>query len=253
MDLRAVPVRCLAMDKVAASIVPSLTAEQQQQYAKRKQDGQSAADKVNKMFWYLAPTALPGLKGPQALPLQRPASHSAASCMPLSAAAASDFLCSSPSPAALPTDPKTSNGLQGMTAALHTHHHQQQHRQQFITPLLQLGRLPPAGAAAVLPHLQSVADAAPLLQLAMAAQHMSHAQQVAHAQQLAQVQQQLGAVSLDPACRTAQAGVAAGMAGCISGHHDACACLGMGSQPLCLPGYQGLQQLSSMLGSMCQV
>jgi hypothetical protein len=46
MDLRAVPVRCLAMDKVAASIVPSLTAEQQQQYAKRKQDGQCAADKV---------------------------------------------------------------------------------------------------------------------------------------------------------------------------------------------------------------
>jgi hypothetical protein len=47
MDLRAVPVRCLAMDKVAASIVPSLTAEQQQQYAKRKQDGQCAADKVS--------------------------------------------------------------------------------------------------------------------------------------------------------------------------------------------------------------
>jgi hypothetical protein len=46
MDLRAVPVRCLAMDKVAASIVPSLTAEQQQQYAKRKKDGQCAADKV---------------------------------------------------------------------------------------------------------------------------------------------------------------------------------------------------------------
>lgn len=46
MDLRAVPVRCLAMDKVAATIVPSLTAEQQQQYAKRKQDGQGTADKV---------------------------------------------------------------------------------------------------------------------------------------------------------------------------------------------------------------
>jgi hypothetical protein len=34
------------MDKVAAAVVPSLTAEQQQQYAKRKQDGQCAADKV---------------------------------------------------------------------------------------------------------------------------------------------------------------------------------------------------------------
>jgi len=46
MALRAVPVRCLAMDKVAASIVPSLPQQQQQQYAKRSKDGQCTADKV---------------------------------------------------------------------------------------------------------------------------------------------------------------------------------------------------------------
>lgn len=47
MALRAVPVRCLAMDKVAASIVPSLPQQQQQQYAKRYKDGQCTADKVS--------------------------------------------------------------------------------------------------------------------------------------------------------------------------------------------------------------
>jgi hypothetical protein len=325
------------MDKVAASIVPSLTAEQQQQYAKRKQDGQCAADKVrciinyklagpmsaaaadtrhgnvcspatttssaafytaelqpiavgnpvqqhltqhhlqaaahlpvcvcvraaprypcflqvNKMFWYLAPTALPSPTGPPALPLQAAANPMASSCMPLSAAATADFAGSGLSQLSL--DPKTSNSLQGMTAALHSN---QQQQQQFVAPLMQLGCMPGAAAAAAMPpHLQGVAGAAPLLQLAVAAQQMAHAQQMAQMQQLAQVQQQLSAASLNPACRPLQhAGAAAGagaLPGYMGGCGDASAYLGLASQPpLSVPGYQDLQQLSSMIGSMCQV
>jgi hypothetical protein len=83
---------------------------------------------------------------------------------------------------------------------------------------------------------------------------MAHAQQVAQMQQLAQVQQQLNAVSLNPACRTLQHGVAAGgMPGYMGGPADVSAFLGMASQPLSGHGYQDLQQLSSMMGSMCQV
>jgi hypothetical protein len=160
--------------------------------------------------------------------------------MPLSAAAAPGL-----GPAALSLDPQTSNGLQGMPAALHSQHQQQ----QFIAPMLQLGCMPGAAAAAALPpHLQGMAGAAPLLQLAAAAQ------QVAQMQQFAQVQQQLNAVSLNPACRNMQHGVGAGgMPGYLGGHAGAPAFLGMASQPLPGHSYQDMQQLSSMMGSMCQV
>jgi hypothetical protein len=209
---------------------------------------------VNKMFWYLAPTALPSPSGPQALPLQPPGAHMATTCMPLSAAAAQDFPGSGLSTAALSLDPQSSNGLQGMPGALHSQHQHQQ--QQFLPPMLQLGCMPgaAAAAAALQPHLQGMAGAAPLLQLAVAAQQMAHAQQVAQMQQLAQAQQQLHAASLNPACRTMQHGVAAGgMPGYMGGPADASAFLGMASQPLSGHGYQDLQQLSSMMGSMCQV
>ncbi|WIA30416.1 hypothetical protein OEZ86_000501 [Tetradesmus obliquus] len=251
MDLRAVPVRCLAMDKVAATIVPSLTAEQQQQYAKRKQDGQGTADKVNKMFWYLAPTALPSPNSQQALPLQPPAHSMASACMPLSAAP--DFPGNGLNSAALSLDPTTSNGLQSMATALHN----SQQQQQFMSPLLQLGCMPSAAAAALPPHMQGAAGA-PLLQLAVAAQQMAAAQQAAHMHQLAQVQQQLSAASLNPACRPLQhaaaAAAAAGLPPYMSGRSDVPAYLGLVSQPqLAVPGYQDLQHLSSMMGSMCQV
>jgi hypothetical protein len=172
--------------------------------------------------------------------------------MALSAAANPDFPGSGLNSAALSLDPKTSNGLQGMAAALHNSNNQQQ---QFISPLLQLGCMPGA-AAAMPPHLQGVAGAAPLLQLAVAAQQMAHAQQVAQMQQLAQVQQQLSAATLNPACRTLQhAAAAGGMPGYMGGRSDAStAFLGLTSQPpLSMPGYQDFQQLSSMMGGMCQV
>eukprot|EP00775_Hariotina_reticulata_P011648 gene11648-11793_t len=99
MALRAVPVRCLAMDKVAASIVPSLPQQQQQQYAKRYKDGQCTADKVNKMFWWLAPAALPS-GGPMAP--TTPAGALPVTCPPFAAAPA--LPGTAPGPAGLSLD-----------------------------------------------------------------------------------------------------------------------------------------------------
>lgn len=233
MDLRAVPVRCLAMDKVAAFVVPSLATEQQQHYAKRKKDGQCAADKVNKMFWYLAPSALPAAAGAAGLPLPG-AAPLVSSCAPHLPAASMAFSGTTLIPGALSLDP----------TALHSR--QQQHFGAGQLGL-QMGCICTPASGAMPGHLPNAAataaaNAGPLLQLAVAAQQMAHAQQVAQMQQLAQVQQQMSSVSLNPACRP------------IMAAQDAP--YGLVSQPLAMPGmpgYQDLQQFSSMVGGMCQV
>lgn len=47
MGLRAVPVRCLALDSVVNLLLSRLTPKEQQEHAARKQDGSTAADRVS--------------------------------------------------------------------------------------------------------------------------------------------------------------------------------------------------------------
>ncbi|KAG1659174.1 hypothetical protein FOA52_007555 [Chlamydomonas sp. UWO 241] len=60
VGLRAIPVRCLALDGVAESVAASLPAGGTS-YAVRVEDGRSAANKLNKMLWWLQPAAIPAL------------------------------------------------------------------------------------------------------------------------------------------------------------------------------------------------
>ena len=59
MGLRAVPVRCLAVDAIGDILKASMSAKEREKFAKRLEEGRSAADKVNKVFWWLAPQAVP--------------------------------------------------------------------------------------------------------------------------------------------------------------------------------------------------
>jgi hypothetical protein len=59
VGLRAVPVRCLAVDAVVDAVVGALMPREKERFGKRVADGKSAADRINKTFWWLAPQAVP--------------------------------------------------------------------------------------------------------------------------------------------------------------------------------------------------
>lgn len=269
MDLRAVPVRCLAMDKIAAAIVPSLPLEQQQQYSKRCRDGQTAADQINKMLWWLTPTHMGGPLGAAGGPSTPTAAlHPAAAANMLGGAFGSIGSGMSMAMAANPSilgglDPKASSGLPASFAALNAAAAAAAHQAPFAP-----GALPhfggPLGAghlAAMQPHLAG-AGANPVLQMAMAA-HM------AQAQEAMRKQLQLNA----PAAAAAAAAAAANLHGpafmqdisslqhVLLGQERsaaAAAALGghMGGVPPAQPGgYTADQQLqlSTLMASMCQV
>lgn len=225
MDLRAIPVRCLAMDRVAASVVPSLSTEEQQQYSKRKQDGQCVADQINKMFHHLAPPALHPLNAA----LQRPTA--AIPSVPPAA-------CTSAAGSLEPVNPLThrasfpAEGVHPLQPALQ--------QQQYMNSInLAFG------------SLSTAATPPSLLQLAAA-------------QQLHQVQQQLIAMHLHPgvaACPQAQYPCRQYVSDDFSlqqmvlGHsQDHNSLLGSRSHTglSAAASYHELQ-LSSMMGSTCQV
>jgi hypothetical protein len=60
MSLRAIPVRCSALDNVMAALLPALSPAQQDSYKRRKERGESAPSIIAKMLWWLeagAPTS----------------------------------------------------------------------------------------------------------------------------------------------------------------------------------------------------
>eukprot|EP00878_Enallax_costatus_P010330 GHUV01010782.1.p1 GENE.GHUV01010782.1~~GHUV01010782.1.p1 ORF type:complete len:359 (+),score=86.57 GHUV01010782.1:130-1077(+) len=229
MDLRAIPVRCLAMDKVAAVVVPSLTTQEQQQYSKRKQDGQCVADQVNKLFHHLGPApsfnssigaSRPGVVAPTCLP----------------AAGHVDFTSST---AVNPVHRRTYPGA----AIIHPSLQQQKQYPNLIGA--SFGSFPAAAAGSAAPNLMHIA----------AAQHL----------QL--MQQQLTALNLNPAAAAASAGAQfpcrqtvgdklalqqslfvrnSNLNGSVLGPNPPAAAL-----PAAMAGH-GLQ-LNTVLGNMCHV
>ncbi|KXZ46434.1 hypothetical protein GPECTOR_43g870 [Gonium pectorale] len=61
VPLRATPMRCIAVDAIVEAFIPSLCNEDMTSYKARQEEGKSAANKVNKMFWWLQPSAVPGM------------------------------------------------------------------------------------------------------------------------------------------------------------------------------------------------
>ncbi|KAL6748535.1 hypothetical protein V8C86DRAFT_2875639 [Haematococcus lacustris] len=58
VDLRAIPVRCPALDAIVhAFAIKSLDAVELKAYLARMEEGKSAANKLNKMFWWRLPSA----------------------------------------------------------------------------------------------------------------------------------------------------------------------------------------------------
>lgn len=230
MELRAIPIRCLAMDKVAASIVPSLSTEEQQEYSKRKKDGQCVADQVNKMFHYLAPPPLLNLN---------PVLHKTAMTHNgIATVGQMEY----PSSALNPVGRRTS--YPGAPPS-HVMQQQQQH-QPYVNPLgLPFG------------SFQGAAAGPNLLQLAAA-------QQLAQMQQL---QQQLSAMNLNPAaaaaarvnsqypCRQLAPDHLAMQHLMLGGGRERSSSLFGSSSPPAFSSAMGYQemQLSSMMDSMCQV
>jgi hypothetical protein len=53
MSLRAIPVRCIAIDHVVAALLPALPAPQREAHAHRKERGESAPSIIAKMLWWL--------------------------------------------------------------------------------------------------------------------------------------------------------------------------------------------------------
>jgi len=53
MSLRAIPVRCIAIDHVVAALLPALTPAQRDAYKRRKERGESAPSIIAKMLWWL--------------------------------------------------------------------------------------------------------------------------------------------------------------------------------------------------------
>lgn len=51
--------RCSAVDALTASLALLLRPAERESFKQRQQEGASAADKVNKIFWWLAPQAVP--------------------------------------------------------------------------------------------------------------------------------------------------------------------------------------------------
>ncbi|GIL71650.1 hypothetical protein Vretifemale_2174 [Volvox reticuliferus] len=61
VPLRAVPMRCIALDGIVEAFLGSFSVEDVASFKARKEEGKSAANKVNKMFWWLQPSAMPGM------------------------------------------------------------------------------------------------------------------------------------------------------------------------------------------------
>lgn len=53
MSLRAIPVRCIAIDHVVGALLPSLAPQQQDAFRRRKQRGECAPSIIAKMLWWL--------------------------------------------------------------------------------------------------------------------------------------------------------------------------------------------------------
>lgn len=181
------------MDKIAAVVLPSLALDQQQQYSRRCKAGQTAADQINKMLWWLTP---PNVGGPLAAAgpsTPTAALHSAAAGMlggPFGGITASVGMAAAPSVLGA-LDPKASSALPAPFGALGTAAHHQ--------PPFGPAGLPPYGhlGAGLAPHL--AAGANPVLQMAMAAQ-------------LAQAQEAVRKLQLNaPAAAAAAAAAAANM------------------------------------------
>mgnify|MGYP001807000869 CR=1 FL=1 len=51
VPLRAIPMRCIALDSIVEAFLSSLTDADLVAYKARQEEGKSAANKVNKMFW----------------------------------------------------------------------------------------------------------------------------------------------------------------------------------------------------------
>ena len=52
MGLRSIPVRCLPVDAVVEALKTHMPAKDRERFNKRVEEGRSAADKVNKIFWW---------------------------------------------------------------------------------------------------------------------------------------------------------------------------------------------------------
>jgi hypothetical protein len=53
MSLRAIPVRCIAIDHVVGALLPALTPAQRDAYKRRRERGESAPSIIAKMLWWL--------------------------------------------------------------------------------------------------------------------------------------------------------------------------------------------------------
>ncbi len=49
--MRAIPVRCLALDQVSSAFVQTQDEATMASFTARSEDGTAAANKLNKMFW----------------------------------------------------------------------------------------------------------------------------------------------------------------------------------------------------------
>ncbi|GIL50596.1 hypothetical protein Vafri_6735 [Volvox africanus] len=61
VPLRAIPMRCIALDGIVEAFLTSFSEAEVAAFKARQEEGKSAANKVNKMFWWLQPSALPGM------------------------------------------------------------------------------------------------------------------------------------------------------------------------------------------------
>ena len=61
VGLRSIPVRCLALDYAAEACVKLLPEDEFAAYKARVEEGKPVANKLNKMFWWLQPAAIPAL------------------------------------------------------------------------------------------------------------------------------------------------------------------------------------------------
>lgn len=265
MDLRAVPVRCLAVDRVAEAVVASMTAEESAAHARRKLDGASAADRVNKMFWHLAPPVLPGGLGGSGVSGGLADFHSgmfgnaaaAGSLHPHTGGAAGMDAAKAAAAAACGiTGMGVAPAPVGRGAASTASNPMNVPGACFGAP--GTGLLPPLGCVSAAPGLTAPgapAGANSLLQLAVAAQQMVQVQQhMANMQQMAAV---LGGAP--PGCRPLAPDVrahaaAAYTAGVVEPPQQQQGLLLGAGLPAPQPGgLAELQQLSRMMGGMCQV
>ncbi|PNH12170.1 E3 ubiquitin-protein ligase [Tetrabaena socialis] len=66
VPVRAIPMRCVGLDAIVEAFLTAMPEQEVAAYKARQEEGRSAANKVNKMLWYLQPSAMPGM--PQAGP-----------------------------------------------------------------------------------------------------------------------------------------------------------------------------------------